>query len=32
MDWKEYEKEVLTECQRVFLNSVISYNVYIKGL
>lgn len=32
MDWKEYEKEVLSECQRVFLNSVISYNVYIKGL
>ncbi len=32
LNWKEYEKEVLSECQRVFLNSDISYNVHIKGL
>ena len=32
MNWEEYEKEVLSECHRVFLNSDISYNVHIKGL
>lgn len=32
MNWKEYEKEVLSECHRVFLNSNISYNVHVNGL
>lgn len=32
MNWKEYEKEVLSECHRVFHNSDIEYNIYIKGL
>ena len=32
MGWQEYEKKVLEECYRVFLNSNITYNKHIKGL
>lgn len=32
MGWQEYEKIVLEECRRVFLNSDIAYNKHIKGL
>ncbi len=31
MGWQEYEKIVLEECRRVFLNSDIAYNKHIKG-
>ena len=32
MEWKEYENIVLTECQRVFFNADIQYNIYVDGL
>ena len=32
MEWKEYENIVLTECQRVFYNADIQYNIYVDGL
>lgn len=32
MKWKEYENIVLTECQRVFFNADIQYNIYVDGL
>lgn len=32
MGWQEYEKKVLEECRRVFLNSDITYNKHLKGL
>lgn len=32
IDWKEYENIVLIECQRVFFNANIQYNIFVDGL
>ena len=32
MEWKDYENAVFMECSRVFHNSDIQHNVYVKGI
>ncbi len=32
MDWKSYEDQVCEVCKRVFINSEVVQNTYIKGL